>query len=179
MGNFNYFQHARRQMGRRIIIYYLFIYLFIGLRPTRRPSKRAWGVVYYDARSLWEGRRSLGGCVIAFFRMIVSVCACSLSVLCLCACMRVCFCVCMFMSLSVCGAWVCFLFSFCDQILCEKPACEDRFQILFISCQIQPGASKKLPKWNQKGPTWTPKGPKWSQKGPTLTKRAPKVDQKT
>ena len=41
---------------------------FIGLRPTRRPSKRAWGVVYYDARSLWEGRRSLGvGGEFAFF----------------------------------------------------------------------------------------------------------------
>ena len=26
------------------------------------------------------------------------------------------------------------IFSFCDQILCEKPTCEDRFQILFISC---------------------------------------------
>ena len=43
-------------------------WLFIGLRPTRRPSKRAWGVVYYDARSLWEGRRSLGvGGEFAFF----------------------------------------------------------------------------------------------------------------
>ena len=70
-------------------------------------------------------------------------------------------------------------FSFCDQILCEKPTCEDRFQILFISCKIQPGASKKLPKWSQKGPTWIPKGHKRSPKGPTLTKRAPKVDQKT
>ena len=84
----------------------------------------------------------------------------------------------LFMGLSLCGAWVWFLFSFCDQILCEKPACEDRFQILFISCKIQPGASKKLPKWSQKGPTWTPKGPKWSPKGATLTKRATKVDQR-
>ena len=43
-------------------------------------------------------------------------------------------------------------FSFCDQILCEKPTCENRFQILLIYCNIQPGASKKLPKWSQKGP---------------------------
>ena len=71
------------------------------------------------------------------------------------------------------------LFSFCDQILCEKPSCEDRFQILFISCKIQPGASKMLPKWSQKGSTWSQQGPKWNQKGPTLTKRAPKGDQKT
>ena len=64
-----------------------------------------------------------------------------------------------------------FFFSFCDQILCEKPTCEDRFQILFISCKIQPGASKMLLQWS-------PKGAKWTQKGPTLTKRAPKGDQK-
>ena len=84
----------------------------------------------------------------------------------------------LFMGLSLCGVRVCFLFSFCDQILYEKPACEDRFQILFISCKIQPGASKKLPKLSQKDSTWMPKKPKWSQKGLTLTKRAPKVDQK-
>ena len=74
------------------------------------------------------------------------------------------------------------LFWFWDQILCEKPTCGDRFQILFISCKIQPGASKMVPKcsqkgrkWSQKGPTWSQQGPKWSQKGPTLTKRAPLV----
>ena len=84
----------------------------------------------------------------------------------------------LFMGLSLCGACF-FFFSFCDQILCEKPTCEDRFQILFISWKIQPGASKMLLKWTQKGPTWSQQGPKWSQKGPTLTKRAPKGDQKT
>ena len=74
------------------------------------------------------------------------------------------------------------LFWFWDQILCEKPTCGDRFQILFISCKTQPGASKMVPKcsqkgrkWSQKGPTWSQQGPKWSQKGPTLTKRAPLV----
>ena len=70
------------------------------------------------------------------------------------------------------------IFSFCDQILCEKPTCEDRFQIIFISCKIQPGASKMLPKWSQKGPTWSQQGPKWSQKGPTWSQQGPKWSQK-
>jgi len=68
------------------------------------------------------------------------------------------------------------IFSFCDQILFGKPTCEDRFQILCISCTIQPEASEMFPKWSQKGPTWSQQGPTWSQKGQTLTKRAPKGD---
>ena len=70
-------------------------------------------------------------------------------------------------------------FSFCDQILCEKPSCEDRFQIRFISCESQPGASKMLLKWSQKDPTWSQQEPKWSQKGLTLLKMVPKGDLKT
>ena len=50
------------------------------------------------------------------------------------------------------------IFSFCDQISCEKPICGDRFQILFISCKIQPGASKMLLKWSQKGQHGANKG---------------------